>query len=449
MRRLLSLLLLALLASPPAAAAERRFPPGFLWGTATAAHQVEGGNQNSDWWRWEERPGAIANGDRSGAASDHWNRYPEDLDRAVALGQNAYRFSVEWARIEPQPGVYDEAALAHYREVTEACRTRGLEPMVTLFHFTLPQWLADLGGFEDPGAVARFEAYTRKVAAALGDQVQLWCTVNEPVVYLAAGYLAGVFPPGKQDPDAAARTMANLVRAHGRAYRALHEVDPDARVGVAKHLRVFTPARGLDPRDQIATWKVRRLFNQTFLDALATGRATIEVPGAAPIKIKDPDLAGSMDFVGLNYYSRDMVRYDPEAPGTVRFEVKAGSPTTDMGWEIYPEGFYQLLTWVRRYRLPVYVTENGLADASDARRARFLRDHLYWMWRALAARVDVRGYFHWSLLDNFEWAEGFGPRFGLVAVDYPTQGRQVRDSAAFYAWVASHNQLPPSPAALR
>jgi beta-glucosidase len=434
-------LLLAAALAAGVQAAPRAFPDGFFWGTATAAHQVEGNNVHSDWWRWEQQEGHH----RSGAAADHWNRYPEDLDMARGLASNAYRFSVEWARIEPVEGSFDEAALEHYRDVVAACRARGVEPFVTLYHFTLPAWFVDRGGWTDPGSVALFERYVRRVAAALGEHVRYWCTINEPVVYSAAAYMGGVFPPEATDPEATADVLENLMRAHGAAFHALHEVDEDAAVGLAKHLRIFDPGQVLDPRDRIAAWRVGKLFNQLFLDGVTRGKVSLAIPGAETRKFSDPALRDSLDWLGINYYSRDMVHYDASAQGSVRMETRAGAPTTDLGWEIYPEGFTRILKWAKRYGKPIYVTENGLADGDDDQREDFLRDHLGALHEAIRRGVDVRGYFHWSLLDNFEWHEGFGPRFGLLAVDYATQRRSRRGSAALFEWVARENRLPPDP----
>ncbi|MBI4862276.1 MAG: glycoside hydrolase family 1 protein [Candidatus Riflebacteria bacterium] len=436
----------------PALAADIPFPAGFLWGTATAAHQVEGGNSGNTWWDWEQVPGHIKNGDKSGLAADHWNRFASDLDLARAINCNAYRFSVEWSRIEPADGVFDQAAIGHYREVLAACRQRRLTPMVTLFHFTLPRWIGALGGFESPVVVDRFARFSRRMGQELGDLVDLWCTENEPVVYALASYGNGVFPPGKTDVGVALRVYARLIEAHGKAYRALHDsdrIDADgdgrpALVGIAKHLRVFDPYSPYSTPDILAARALDQLFNRVFFHACTRGEARISgpAPGAPVESIHDLGLRGTMDYIGVNYYSRDIVKFNPASPLMADLTVNQGSPTSDLGWEIYPEGIYRTLMSLKRYNLPVFITENGVADGPDKLRKAFIRDHLHWIAQAISDGVDVRGYFHWSLMDNFEWAEGFWPRFGLYRVDYGTQARTLTEGGRFFSEVAGKNVLP-------
>lgn len=430
------------------------FPPGFLWGTATAAHQVEGGNDRNQWWDFEQVPGNIKHGDKSGAACDHWNLYPQDLDLGRAIGMGAYRFSVEWSRIEAEDGTFDAAAIARYRAMAEACRARGIVPMVTLFHFSIPRWAAAQGGFLNPAVVERFGRFARVMARHLGDLVDLWCTINEPTVYMAAGYLAGVHPPGEADTKLAVPLMKNLMKAHGAAYRALREADlADAdgdgaptRIGFAHHMRVFQAWDRFDPLDHAMVHAIDRVMNKAWLDVLSRGWTAFVLPGSRlTVRIDEPELAGTMDYLGLNYYSRDLIDFDPSQPGSFARRLPEGAPVTDLGWEIHPRGLYDLLLRVKRYRLPVYITENGLADAAGTRRAAFLHDHLAWIAAAIAEGVDVRGYFHWSLLDNFEWADGFEPRFGLYAVDFATQARTLTAGGAYFGAVAGANRLEPLP----
>lgn len=430
------------------------FPAGFLWGTATSAHQVEGGNVHNQWWEFEQVPGNIHHGDRSGAAADHWNRYEQDLDLARELGTNSYRFSVEWSRIEPEEGVIDEAALQHYSDVVDACLARGITPMVTLFHFSLPTWLTHEGGFTWKKAPARFERFARLVAARLGDRVDLWCTINEPMVYVAGGYLAGVFPPGREgDMKDTLGVVVGMVRAHMRAYKAVHDadrVDADgdgkaAMVGIAKHQRVLEPHDRGDLRDHLMTNVARTFFNDLFLLAVTKGRVVIRLPGGHRFGFRIPFMKPALDYFGLNYYSRDIVEYDPSQPGGFGRRVKEGAPVTELGWEIYPEGLHTVIMEAATYGLPIYITENGLADADDDQRPAFVRDHLAQVARAIGDGADVRGYFHWSLMDNFEWHEGFEPRFGLFEVDYATQTRTLREGGRVYGEIARRNALPPPP----
>jgi beta-glucosidase len=400
------------------------FPASFLFGTATSATQIEGHCTTSDWHAFARQPGRVHGGDRPDLACDGWNRWRDDLALQVSLGMNAYRLSIEWARIEPAADAIDHSALDEYRRMLGALRDARIEPMVTLHHFTLPAWLADRGGILSDGFADRLARFARVAIDALGDLSRLWITVNEPNVLAVHAYLLGVWPPGRKNPLLARRAQRRLFDAHDAAYRAMKAVRPDALVGVAHHLRVVHAERPL-LRDRLAALTLRRLFNDKFADAVCR--------------------AGTQDFFGINYYSRDVVRFSPRhaAELFVRRGVPEDAEVSDLGWEVYPEGLGQLVReWARRSKLPVYVTENGIADAADAKRGSFVMRHLVELARAIADGVDVRGYFHWSLLDNFEWAEGYGPRFGLVEVDYATQQRRVRDSAHAYARVVRERAIP-------
>ncbi len=394
----------------------------FLWGTATAAHQVEGGNTGNDWWRWEQQPGRIARGESSGTACDHWNRVDTDLALMRDLGANAYRFSVEWARLEPEPGRYDDAAWTHYADEVAAYRAAGIEPMVTLLHFTLPGWLADRGGVLATDFPERFGRFAGEAAARLPD-VRLWVTINEPNVVMLSGYLEGTFPPGLRDPRRAVAALVAQLRAHGSAAQAVRAALPSAQIGVANHVAAIEPRNRLNPMDRLVVSQSAGLFNWGFQDAVASGRIRLRAVGFPSVDLPAPELLGSTDFFGLNYYTRQVLSFAPSAPSRVVVEPGPG-PRTDLGWEIYPDGFEQAIhqAW-HRYHLPVYVTENGIADASGMVRPAYLKWHVEAMRGAMADNIPVLGYFHWSLMDNFEWAEGFDPRFGLYRVDYATQER--------------------------
>ncbi|MBI4868667.1 MAG: family 1 glycosylhydrolase [Candidatus Wallbacteria bacterium] len=447
---LAALLLAAASLAQPCAGESYVFPAGFLWGTATAAHQVEGNNSNSDWWDWEQVPGRIKNGDKSGLADDHYRLYPQDLALARGLGTNSYRFSVEWARLEPEEGKFDEQQVAHYRQMLEACKANGLKPVITLFHFTLPRWMAAKGGWLNPSCVTRFEQFAAFAGQRFGDLADLWCTLNEPVVYLGAGYLKGVFPPGVQDLRQALVVMENLARGHALAARALRSSDrvaaagagPAAVVTVAHHMRVFDPARGWHPIDIVATRAVDYIFNKAFLNAITRGRLLFNLPGFPRVDVTIPFGVKSLDILGVNYYSRDLIKFNPRSPILSDQVSPPGCPTNDLGWEIYPEGFYRVLVgaW-KDYGLPILVTENGVADGSDSKRSQFLLRHLQAMARAMKEGVPVLGYMHWSLMDNFEWAEGFWPRFGLFRVDYATQERRPTSAAQLYRQIIAQGRI--------
>ncbi len=422
-----------------------RFPADFRFGVATAAHQVEGHNVHSDWWEFEQRPGVIAHGDRSGAACDHYRLFREDLDLIRELSLDSYRFSIEWARIEPEPGRFDPAALEHYAEVIAACRERGVEPFVTLYHFTLPRWFAAAGGWESPDAPTAFERYARFVGRGLKGLVTYWTTINEPSVYLVYSYVFGIWPPAARDFRRMIRAGRNLVRAHFLASAALRETPAaDAagpRVGVAKHLRVFDPLR---PRHRLDRWAAGLQdngFNWSFPDSVATRRFQPPLGVRDRVREAGPD----DDYVGINYYSRDRVRFRPLRPAEMFGErvTTPGAPVNDLGWEIYPEGLARMVRAdFARYGKPIYVTENGIADATDARRPAFLVEHLAVVARLIREGLPVKGYFNWTLMDNFEWAEGYAAKFGLVETDFATQERRPRASARLYAEIAERREIP-------
>ena len=393
------------------------FPDRFLFGCATSATQIEGGCLNIDWWQFAREAGRVENGDVPDVACDHWNRVAEDTELLVRLGVGAHRLSVEWGRIQPEPERFDERALEHYRAELSRLVEAGIEPMLTLHHFALPNWLAARGGLLAAEFPERFTVFAKRVARALGDRVKLWLTINEPNVLIAQGYLLGVWPPGLRDPGRALQAAWNLRRAHVAAYRAIHELVPSATVGIAHHLRIATPAsRSL--LDRAAARALDLTFNSPFLDL-------------------------PQDFLGINYYSRDIVRFDRSKPNELFADrsVPAGAPLSDLGWEIYPEGLGMVLRRLARRHKPIWITENGIADAADDRRTAFIAAHLAQVARASAAGVDIRGYLYWSLLDNFEWAEGYAPRFGLYAVDYVTQARTLRASGEAYARIAKSHRL--------
>lgn len=405
-------------------------PKGFRFGAATAAHQVEGGLDN-DWTEWERRnyPDGrphILNGEQSGLAADSWNRFDDDLVLLETLGANTYRLSIEWSRLEPTKGAWDAAAMARYREWMVKLRAKGIEPMVTIHHFTLPKWVAEQGGFENDATQDDLAAFTRRLAQELGDVVDLWCPINEINVYAAQGYLNGIWPPGVTDDTARqAKVMAALLRAHAKMAAALREVDVTDADGDGKatlithahHVRVFQPASH-SALDTAIAGLTDDFANESIPRAFKTGRIRLSVPGTIEIDEEVPGLAESIDVLGLNYYTRDMVRADLGSASLSQLYYRPGRPTSDLGWDVYPEGLYFFLTRFAAYGWPMMVTENGTADADSSLRPNYLRQHIAAIERAVSDGADVRGYYHWSLVDNFEWAEGYSARFGLFQVDF-------------------------------
>jgi beta-glucosidase len=394
-----------------------RFPKGFLWGAATSAHQVEGGNVN-DWAEWEkgsaqdlakraegywqkwqqkEFPEMFQPRNYiSGRACDHYHRFKEDFDIAKSLNHSAHRFSIEWSRIEPKEGRIDEKEIEHYRQVLLALRERQIEPFVTLYHWPLPIWLAQSGGWLNPRVPYYFNRFVKIVGEHLFDLVNFWITINEPNVYASNSYLKGVWPPQKKSILKYFEVLNSLIKAHQLAYRSLHLIDLGCQVGIAKN-NIYFKNIPLAPY----------FWNKYFLN-----------------KIKN-----YQDFIGLNYY---FFKCWPN---------KKNLLVSDMGWQIYPKGIYCVLRDLRKYNKPIYITENGLADAKDTKRAKFIKDHLKWIYKTIQEGVDIRGYFYWSLLDNFEWDKGFWPRFGLVEIDYQTMERKIRPSAKIYARICRENAI--------
>jgi beta-glucosidase len=419
------------------------FPHKFLWGTATASHQVEGGNANNDWWDWEQQRGRIRDGSRSDLACDHYHRYREDFELLAGLGQNAHRLSLEWSRIEPYPDQFDQEAIRHYRLVLESLRSLGIEPVVTLHHFTNPRWFAARGGWELAESVDRFGTYVTRVVRELGDLVKHWVTINEPVVYATMGYGAGYWPPGKRSLPLLIRVLRNMLTANARASRIIRDNRPsmDARIGVAHHLRVFDAYRKLVPGDHFVARLGQTLFNQAVLQSVMDGRYHFPF-GRGAI----PDGGESVDFIGLNYYSREMATLDFRRPRSLfgSYFAHPTHPKTSAGWEIYPEGIHRILKSLARFGKPILITENGVADEHDELRPSFLLAHLAEIHQAIQEGVRVEGYLHWSALDNFEWSEGRRLRFGLIHVDYETLRRTVKPSGELYAKICALGGLSTS-----
>ncbi len=412
-----------------------KFPKDFLWGAATSSHQVEGNTLN-DWSEWEKQNAerlaqearkkfshleswdqikAEAENPKnyiSGVACDHYHRFREDFDIAQSLHHNAHRFSIEWSRIEPAEGQFDMDALAHYREVLSALRERGLEPFVTLWHWTLPLWLTEKGGVHSYDFPKYFKRYTEFVVTAFKDDVKFWITLNEPTSVIGAAYTTGQWPPQKKNRFLAWRVYQILAQAHRETYHAIHRISPTAQVGFGNLLHSFEAYHRHSPLDHLLI-RVARFFTNRLMLLLTSKHH---------------------DFLTVQYYFHNRFKF-PRKIHPIGFEQ------TDLGWEIYPKGIFNILDHLKRYKLPIYITENGLADLTDEKRTAFIRQHLRWVHKAIEEGADVRGYFYWSLLDNFEWDKGFWPRFGLVEVNYETQKRTIRPSGHFYGKICQENAL--------
>lgn len=407
-----------------------QFPGGFLWGTASAAHQVEGDNRSSDWWEWEQETGHVVNGDTSALACDSYHRYREDFALLREMNQNAHRLSIEWSRIEPTEGSFDSRQIRHYRDVLGDLREQGISPMVTLHHFTSPQWFARKGGWTVPGSAHAFMPFVHRVVDELGDLVALWCTINEPSIYGANGWITGEFPPGHHgDLAGQYRVTRNLQRAHELAYAAIKRRWPDAPVGLSHHKFLFLPA-STSRRDRLAAAAA-----QTVVDRWPVGSGRLH-------RIVE----ATSDYIGIAHYWGQMAAFDPRRPQDqfVRRFNPPGLRVTEFGFASDPTWMRRVLDELRPYGKPVYITENGIATSDDAWRQSHLVETLANVHRAIEDGVDVRGYFHWTNLDNFEWARGYSVQFGLIGVNRKTLDRTVKPSGRLYARIAAANALPAS-----
>ena len=444
---------------------EYRFPEGFLWGAATAAYQIEGawnedGKGPSIWDEFCRRPGAIDNGDTGDIACDHYHRYRGDIELMKQIGIKTYRFSVSWPRVLPEvPGRVNEKGLRFYRNLAEALCDAGIKPAVTLYHWDLPQALQEKGGWGNREVVDHFEEYARVMFEALGDLAPLWITHNEPQVSAFRGHAAGVHAPGIKDMKQAVQVSHHMLLSHGRAVRAYRELGCAGSIGITLNLyRVFPATDAKEDRE--AAERHDLLQNRWFLDPVFTGAYPARLLdyfqktyGTPVMKSGDLEMIHTpVDFLGVNYYTRHVVKHDVKELLGVRHVTVDGARHTEMGWEVYPQGLYDLLMKINRDygEVPLYITENGAAFSDsvtpdgrvhDEERIAYLRDHFKAALKAIGDGVPLKGYFSWSLMDNFEWAYGFSKRFGLIYVDYTTQRRTLKDSARFYREVIANNGL--------
>ncbi|MEI7987458.1 MAG: family 1 glycosylhydrolase [Chloroflexota bacterium] len=415
-------------------------PSGFYWGTATSSQQVEGNNTNNNWWQWENEPGRIKQGHKAGLACDWWGgRWREDFDRAADSYQNAHRLSIEWSRVQPKPDIWDEQAFDHYRQMLSGLRQRGITPFVTLHHFSDPLWFMEMGGWENTDAPQIFAKYVTKTIESLKEYTSLWCTINEPNVYTSFAYVVGAFPPGKHDINAAFRVMTNMIRAHALAYHIIHNLQPESRVGIAIHHIDFHPLRSWFPLDTLVTNIYAGAINNAFTNTLVDGTLRFVV-----MRASIPEARGTQDYLGLNYYTREYVRFNPAKAGELFGErtFARNADLSDGGFTANePDGFYNAIHWATRYGLPIIIAENGIECADDHIRPRYIIQHIHQMMRSMQEGIPIQGYFHWSLVDNFEWERGWTQRFGLWELDNITQERRKRKSADLFTAICKNGTL--------
>jgi len=416
-----------------------KFPSGFLWGAATSAHQVEGNNTNCDWYAWEQLH--QPKDKQSGLACDQYHRFQQDFDLAKQLHHNAHRLSIEWARIENREGTFNQKEIEHYRQVLQALKDRGLTTIVTLHHFTSPLWLVrTYGGWPNRKTATLFARYAQKIAQELDSLIDYYVTINEPLIYASQTYLLEEWPapyrtrasdqvisyPYSKRAWKTYQTIRTMIKAHRLAYRAIKTIS-NKPVGIVKNCAAIEPFDFRLLRDVVAASIISFVQNDYFLNAVR--RTT--------------------DFIGLNHYFHEAISISRQMiTGVLKHGINkllskngVGDNRTDLGWSISPSGIYQTINLLKKYHKPIIITENGLADANDEKRAKYIREYLKWIHKAITEGADIRGYLHWSLIDNFEWAFGFWPRFGLIKVDYRTQKREIRPSAWEYAKICRENSL--------
>ncbi len=405
-------------------------PPSrrFLWGVATSAFQLEG-SPNADWTSWDRTLGERPE------ITNHYSLYREDLALLRDLGVNSYRFSLEWSRMQPRENTWDEKAIEHYQEVVSILRSYNIEPMVTLHHFTHPLWFIKKYPWHKDASVEKFLEYVEKIVARLGG-VKFWITFNEPYVLVLAGYFEGCTPPAIRDARLGVAALTNILRAHAGAYDIIHSVCPDAQVSVAHNMAALAPWKRWNPLDRLLARIAKYFYNHSMLDAFLTGTLRIKFPFAAERRIAVP-IKGKLDFFGVNYYTRIHMRFNPLKKMGVEMRHRDidGYGLTDMGWEIHPKGLEKVLRYASRLNVPLMITENGIATRDSQKKIAFMKRHIDVIERCLRDGMDLRGYFYWSLIDNYEWLQGLDAHFGLYKVDFDTLRRTPTNAASYYSYI--------------
>ncbi len=404
----------------------KKFPQNFLWGAATSAHQVEGQNIHNDWWLAEQ---SLSLKEASGSACRHYELYVQDFAIAKELNHNCHRFSIEWSRIEPQEGKFDPSEIEHYRKVISELKSKGLEPVVTLHHFTNPIWFSQKGGWTKANLQKYFLRFVDKIVREFADQVKFWITINEPLIYSSHSYLLGVWPPKECSLFKTAKVTFNMAGAHIKAYRLIHKIYREkflARpmVSIAANLQAFEICQPT-LKNKLALYLRHKLYNLYFIEKLLRKK--------------------TLDYIGINYYGRNLADVRNWKIRSLLLDTCSYNHhplrKNSLGWDIYPQGLYKLLMALKRYNLPILITENGICTEDDDLRWDYIREHLEQIYQAIDQGAKVLGYIYWSLIDNFEWDKGFAPRFGLVHVDYQNQKRTIKASARKLAQIAQSGEI--------
>ena len=404
----------------------------FLWGVATSAFQLEG-CPYADWAAWDERLKSNPN------VTNHYLLYKKDLNLLKELGVNAYRFSLEWSRIQPEEDRWDSEAIRHYQDILDILRGEDIEPMVTLHHFTHPRWFLEKYPWHSDGSLRKFLTYVEKMVSTLRG-VRYWITFNEPYILLLGGYLDGSMPPGLREVPSAVKAIRNILFSHSQIYDMLHSADGDAQVGIAHNMAAIAPCRFWHPFDRALSKTAMFFLNHSLVDAFLTGNLKIKFPFRKEIALHIP-IQGKLNFMGVNYYTRIHLRFNPfrKMGVELRHRDADGHGLTDMGWEVHPRGLEKVMGYASKLNIPIIITENGIATRDDQKKIRFIKGHVDVLEKCLEDGIDVRGYFYWSLIDNYEWLKGFDARFGLYKVDFSTFERKPTSAASYYSYLIKKN----------
>jgi len=416
-------------------------PEGFLMGTATASVQIEGGDKNNTWYKWCEE-GHIKDGSHCITACDHWNRVEEDTELLKELNVDTHRMSLEWSRVEPKPGIFSDEAIEHYRYEIQLLIKNSIIPFVTLHHFSEPLWFDEMGGWTKEENSRYFLEYVQYVVEKLGDLVTDWVTFNEPNVYTKFGYIFGMWPPGKRSLLKSFKVYTELIKTHIKAYDIIHSVrrlkgfKGETKVGFAMHIRIFC---GISPVGKTLAKAVDYLFQELYMEGMIRGKIKFPLPKNGYRYCRGT----YVDFIGINYYTRNIVEF-VFSPSSLFHSLKCDKELekNDLGWDIYPKGIYQVCKkYYERYKLPIYITENGISDKNDEKRPNFIANHLANVAKAISEGIDIQRYYHWTLMDNFEWLEGESAFFGLYHCNFKNQIRTMRPSGKLYGMICKEKKL--------
>lgn len=401
----------------------------FLWGVATSAFQLEG-SPHADWTSWDsilsERPDVT----------NHYTLYREDLHLLKELGVNAYRFSVEWSRIQPKENVWDDKAVEHYQEIIDILVGNNIEPVLTIHHFTHPLWFIKKYPWHEDASIKKFLVFAEKMVQTLKG-VRYWITFNEPYVLILAGYFEGCTPPGLRNVTLGVKALKNILACHGKAYDIIHSKIPDAMVSIAHNMAALAPWNRWNPLDKLLSKIAKHFYNHSLLDAFITGTLSVKFPfKKKAVEIPVP-IKGKLDFFGVNYYTRIHMRFNPfkKLGVEMRHRDIDGYGLTDMGWEIHPHGLEKVLRYATKLNVPLIITENGIATHDCQKKIKYMKRHVDVLEQCIKDGIDVKGYFYWSLIDNYEWLQGLDARFGLYKVDFNTLKRKPTNAAAYYSYL--------------